>query len=226
MKRTHLTLFLVALALVVWGGGVGAQDPALVLNDGGIQFPDGSVQNVAAVSGFAPVEDTGQQNCWDASGTPISCAGTGQDGELQAGVDWPAPRFTDNLDGTVFDRLTGLTWLQDANCFGLRSWTVALSDANGLAPGGPCGELNDGSVPTDWRLPNVKELSSLTDFGESSPALPSGDPFSMVQPSFYWSSSSDVAAPSFAWDVSLGNGNVDSASKVGSRFVWPVRGGQ
>ena len=27
--------------------------------------------------------------CWDASGALINCAGTGQDGEIQAGVPWP-----------------------------------------------------------------------------------------------------------------------------------------
>lgn len=109
----------------------------------------------AASVGFAPVEDTGQQSYWDASGDPISCAGTGRDGELQAGMDWATPRFMDNGDGTVTDILTGLVWLMDANCFGPRNWTEALSDANDLSAG-TCG-LTDGSVPTDWRLPNVKE---------------------------------------------------------------------
>ena len=74
------------------------------------------------------------------------------------------------------DNLTGLIWLEDANCFGARTWTNALSDANGLAD--PACGLTDGSVATDWRLPHLRELSSLSDFAESSPALPSGHPFS------------------------------------------------
>jgi len=40
----------------------------------------------------------------------------GDDGDIQAGVGWPTPRFTDNGDGTVMDNLTGLVWLQDVNC--------------------------------------------------------------------------------------------------------------
>ena len=32
------------------------------------------------------------------------------DGELQTGVEWPAPRFTDNLDGTVRDNQ--IAWSQ------------------------------------------------------------------------------------------------------------------
>ena len=79
---------------------------------GGFKFPDGSVQTAAAVGGPpAPVEDTGQTGCWDAGGTPRDCTGTGEDGEHQAGVEWPTPRFTDNGDGTVTDNLTGLDWL-------------------------------------------------------------------------------------------------------------------
>ncbi|MGB5389702.1 MAG: hypothetical protein WBP10_05920, partial [Thermoanaerobaculia bacterium] len=52
---------------------------------------------------LAAVAKTGQQLCWDAAGNPIACAGTGQDGEHQAGVTWPIPRFTDLGNGTVLD---------------------------------------------------------------------------------------------------------------------------
>jgi len=39
---------------------------------------------------------TGQDKCYNTSGTQISCAGTRQDGDLQIGVDWPDPQFTVN----------------------------------------------------------------------------------------------------------------------------------
>jgi hypothetical protein len=43
----------------------------------------------------AKIPQTGQTKCYDAGGNEITCAGsTGQDGEKQAGVAWPAPRFT------------------------------------------------------------------------------------------------------------------------------------
>jgi hypothetical protein len=32
---------------------------------------------------------------------------SGDDGDLEKGVTWPNPRFTDNSDGTVTDNLTG-----------------------------------------------------------------------------------------------------------------------
>jgi hypothetical protein len=135
----------------------------------------------------APVAATGQTECWDPPGNPIDCVGTGQDGEYQSGVSVD-PRFTDNGDGTVTDNLTGLIWLQVANCV-MAGWTGALSAANDLADGS-CG-LTDGSVAGDWRLPNVKELQSLIDFG-SYPSFPGGHPFSGVQAGYYWSSANYV----------------------------------
>jgi hypothetical protein len=169
------------------------------------------------------VPQTGQTGCWDAAGTPIDCTGTGQDGEYQAGVS-VAPRFADNGDGTVTDNLTGLIWLQNANCFGLRDWTNALSDANTLAD--PACGLTDGSVAGDWRLPNLRELQSLIDYQNNTPALPSGHPFSGVQSGFYWSSTAFVNGPDRAWSVYLSYGGVDHFDKAGTYYVWPVRGGE
>jgi hypothetical protein len=57
---------------------------------------------------------TGQQLCYNESGKPIACGGSGQDGELHCGTPWPEPRFT--LAGDlVCDHLTGLTWMQSGN---------------------------------------------------------------------------------------------------------------
>jgi hypothetical protein len=37
---------------------------------------------------------TWQTKCYDSAGNEILCVGTGQDGDIQAGVAWPNPRFT------------------------------------------------------------------------------------------------------------------------------------
>ena len=199
-------------------------DGVVESTSGGFKFPDGSVQMTAASPGFASVEDTGQTGCWDVSGSPIGCSGTGQDGELQRGVDWPSPRFTDNGNGTVTDNLTGLIWLKLANCFGVRTWEQALSDAKGLMSG-QCG-LTDGSVPTEWRLANIKELLSLVDYGELNPAVELGHPFTSLQSSFYWSSSTHLLFPSNAWNLNMSDGGGAIVGKTNSNYVWPVRGGQ
>ena len=171
----------------------------------------------------APVEKTGQTTCYDDLGTEIPCTGTGQDGDIQAGVDWPSPRFTDNGDGTVTDNLTGLVWMDDANCWGTEMWANALGDCNTLASGS-CG-LTDGSSAGDWRLPHIQELNSLVDLGNYDPALPSGHPFSNVQSFSYWSSTTYALWADYAWAAGLLNGYVDGWGKDYYYSVWCVRGG-
>jgi hypothetical protein len=155
---------------------------------------------------------------------------TGDDGDLENGVAWPSPRFTDNGNGTVIDNLTGLVWLKNANCFGARTWNQALSDCNGLASGA-CG-LTDASNAGDWRLPNVRELQSLVHYGYYGPAVPNtagtgqstdGDPFTNVQSFSYWSSTSLANPSEYTWQVYIGNGGVYNNVKTNSYYVWPVR---
>lgn len=179
------------------------------------------IHDACTGGGACGVPKTGQTGCWWENGSSIVCAGTGQDGEYQAGAV-VFPRFTTNLDGTVTDNLTGLIWLQDAGCFGDETWTAALADANTLADGS-CG-LTDGSEIGDWRLPNVRELHSLIDYGQSLPALTPGHLFSGVQSSNYWTSTS-YTSPTLAWGVHFQTGFVNIYGKDSTHYVWPVRGG-
>ena len=175
-----------------------------------------------AVAQQARVPRTGQTTCLDAAGSPINCTGTGQDGAIQAGVPSPNPRFSDTKDGTVKDNLTNLIWLKNAECFGPQTWASALNAANTLASGA-CG-LSDGSVAGNWRVPNVREVESLIDFGTFNPALPSGHPFSRVQPGVYWSSTTIADDPGLAWGVSMVVGSPRPVGKADTSRVWPVRG--
>ena len=175
--------------------------------------------------GLAKVEKTGQIISY----TPIG----GEDGDLQKGVAWPNPRFSDLGNGAVKDRLTKLIWLKDANAFDAVTWEQALSVANSLASGSH--GLTDGSKSGDWRLPNVKELQSLIDFAYADPALSSasgtskwvnGDAFIGVQSSSYWSSTTYSGSTSYAWHVYLNDGDVGNGNKTNTNYVWPVRAGK
>ena len=163
---------------------------------------------------------TGQTKCYDESGAEISCTGTGQDGEIQAGVAWPDPRFTDNGDETVTDDLTELMWTKDANLPGdSKTWQEALDYVKGM---------NNGTYSnfghTDWRLPNRKELHSLIDYSQV-PVLPADHPFTNVQNFYYWSSTTYADYPAIAWIVYMGQGFLDGGNKYLNWFyVWPVRG--
>jgi hypothetical protein len=176
------------------------------------------VQSQGGASGS--VAKTGQTLCWNASGGSVPCSGTGQDGEYQYGVA-ASPRFVDNSDGTIRDNLTGLTWLKNANCFGVRTWATALADANNLAAG-VCG-LSDGSSVGDWRLPNVRELHSLVDYQQFDPSLPAGHPFTGVQVDRYWTATTFSGWVFGAWYVLFDGGLVSRDTKTFAFYVWPVR---
>ena len=159
------------------------------------------------------------------------------DGAFQMGMMTPSSvRFTDNGDGTVTDNLTGLMWLKDANCMethyagtwpsGHARWQEAFDIIAGI---------NDGTYAdcsaghTDWRLPNRKELHSLTDFSQFSPALLQGHPFDNVQFASgfqYLTSTTCAHAMDDFWGVSIYNGTVSNAFKLtNTNWIWPVRAG-
>ena len=163
---------------------------------------------------------------------------------MRKGVAWPNPRFTDNNDGTVTDNLTGLIWLEDADCPNAQlHWHPALAFAgslydgwNGDPGGGDC-DLEDDSIAGDWRLPNVRELQSLIHYGVDGPAVPdtagtgswsAGDPFTNIVSTSYWSSTTLAGGDTNAWLVDMFAGGVTTSAKalVQPYYVWPVRGGQ
>ncbi len=173
----------------------------------------------------ARVLETGQMRCWDDAGTQIQCNGTGQDGDIRAGVHASPPRFQDNNDGTVTDRLTGLIWLRNANFFGEVPWEQSLINAKTLASG--FGGLTDGSSAGDWRLPNVNEFQSILNLNNSSgPAIAPDHPFINLHPSNYWTSTSVALAPALGWFVALAVGPPVFDLKFNLMRMWPVRGGE
>jgi Protein of unknown function (DUF1566) len=175
----------------------------------------------------APVPRTGQTTSY----------ATGDDGDLQAGVPFPTPRFTNQGNGTVRDNLTGLIWLQQAHCSAINSgpvlWVIALSRVSNLADG-QC-DLTDGSAAGDWRLPNIKELRSLIDFNFFNPALSNAAgtgqctatdcAFSGVAVNAsYWSSTTHAENSDLAWTFLPIDGRPGDNFKDHTGIVWPVRG--
>ena len=68
--------------------------------------------------------------------------------------------FTRYDDGTCGDQSTGLYWLANVECFGVKDdLGEAIAACNSLSDG-ICG-LTDGSRPGDWRLPTKTELDNL-----------------------------------------------------------------
>jgi hypothetical protein len=128
-------------------------------------------------------------------------------------------RFTIVDNALVHDAHTGLIWSKDADLTGHPlTWQEALSMVHTLnrKQFGGC---------RDWRLPNIRELESLVDLGAHSPALTTGHPFVNVQDA-YWSSTTSVYEPRYAWTLYSRDGIVGVGFKPGDEFfLWPVRNG-
>jgi len=190
------------------------------LLEGGDEPPDPPVLG-EPTSSVAPVPMTGQTQSYDFDHV--------DDGGLRRGIAWPNPRFEDNGDGTVTDRLTGLVWLKDGGCLETAFWETSFQIVGELNDGKECGcrEYVTGSY-TDWRLPNVRELFSLIDFSRWSsypdPMLPAEHPFVGVRRDEYWTSTS-TSPMGPAFHVSFVNALVDLDAKTHSHRVWPVREG-
>ncbi len=167
------------------------------------------------------------------SGQTTSYA-TGDDGDIQAGITWPIPRYTDQGNEAVIDNLTGLLWAKDAN---IMSGRDPAFDVDGTAGDGEVvfqraldyiTKLNSETYLgyNDWRLPNKKELMSLIDFDRFDPVLTLYHPFNFIQSSNYWTSTTYIGIPTQAWTVSFYNGMIWYSGKTAAQgYVWPVRTG-
>ena len=196
-----------------------------------------NIYNVLPVRGTtagpAPVPATGQTVHY-----PGTTAAPGQDGDLQKGIPLPTTRFQVNGDGTATDALTGLVWLQDANCIkthyptidaagtGQVIWQTALDFIAGMNTPGTY-PLCDGGHH-GWRLPNRNELRSLVNYESNSSnyysSLISNYGFSNIQSNLYWSSTSAANDPVHAaWTLNTWGDEIGTAGKNVIRFVWPVR---
>lgn len=123
------------------------------------------------------------------------------------------------------DNLTGLMWMQEAY-MSEGPWTAALS---------ACASCDEGGY-SDWRLPNVKELQSLIDYGQYEPALSGGFFFDLGHgpEESYWSSTTVAGQPDSAWVVYFRFGDVARYCKDHENCefyykdarVWCVRGGR
>lgn len=132
---------------------------------------------------------------------------------LFSGFSANAGDFTDNGDGTVSDGNTGLMWQQAEG--GSMDWEDAITYCEDLSLAGY----------TDWRLPNIKELESITEDSLYDPAIDTNY-FPDAHASYYWSSTPYASNSSYAWYVYFYDGSVRYYGKSYNPYVRCVRGGQ
>jgi len=112
----------------------------------------------------------------------------------------PASRFADNGNGTMTDKSTGLMW---ARCpEGLSGTACATGKAATFTWEEALIRARDSGLAgyTDWRLPNVKELSSIVEERCYDPAI-NLDVFPNTPASYFWSASPLAYSSSSAWTV-------------------------
>lgn len=141
----------------------------------------------------------------------------------------PSEQFHVNGDGTVTDTRTGLMWMTclvglsgDLCAQGealAMTWAKALRYAPELnASGGFAGY-------TDWRLANIRELSTLPELQCKSPAVNS-EIFPGALSSHVWSSSPYHFYTHYSWYVDFSNGAPTYDERIRDKMVRLVREAQ
>jgi hypothetical protein len=178
---------------------------------------------------------TGQTTSYPAvkNGSTVPVA-VPDDGALQRGAP---PHYLALEDGTIKDLNTGLIWeVKCQSCGGLHDvsnlypwsgngfqdtiwdWLDAINAEGGTGYAGH----------NDWRIPNVRELQSIVDYGALPPAI---DPVfgptagTLADPFPYVSSTREAHAPDFVLQVSFIGGFIDDNFTNAPLHVRAVRGG-
>ncbi len=179
-----------------------------------------SIDNSASTTAAADyaIVDTGQTGCYDDRDELAACpdegeAFFGQDSQF----DGYQSSYTDNGDGTVTDNITGLMWQQspdtdgdgDIDAADKCTYDEAVAGASSCTQGGY----------SDWRLPTIKELYALIDFGGIDPSGYEGSDTSDLVPFI------DTAYFDFAYgDTDAGERIIDAQYASSSLYVANTAG--
>ena len=165
-----------------------------------------------------------------ANGLLLGASALAQTCSTDVNLTKPDDRYTVNSNGTVTDNKTDLIWqacsvgetydADAATCTGApagKDWQaafVAVQDAN----------TNRALGYSDWRLPSIAELRTLTDKACTSPAI-NTTVFPTAGNNSYWSSSASVRSVHEAWSINFTTGVDGYEPKTRPWYVRLVRGG-
>ena len=235
--------------------GTGYHVRAYATNSAGTVYGDDFIFTSAGpLPAIGGLPDTGQTKCYDNAGE-ITCpepgeAFHGQDGSYLVNP----PSYTklnasgNDLSDTatswvmVRDNVTGLIWEVKTDDWSVhdKDNTYTWYDSDPATNGGDAGTPGDGTDTedfinalnaehfgghTDWRLPTIKELNSISNLGASYPVIDTVY-FPHTVSAIYWSSTTYVGSTSNASSVFFGSGGDSRPHKSGSCYVRAVRGGQ
>ena len=146
---------------------------------------------------------------------PSGITATTSDDDFVALTESAAGEVLHVPSNLVFMRCSlGQTW-DGTTCIGEAStfaWSEALQFSRGF-------EFNQRKT---WRLPNVKELSIITERACVRPAI-NENIFPQTPPDDFWTSSPSVDDPLRAWSTAFSNGSISERAKQRDLFVRLVR---
>jgi hypothetical protein len=130
-------------------------------------------------------------------------------------------RYSFSTDGAeVTDSKTGLVWQR---CSAGQVWSAGTATCTGTAAAYTHeAALGYAQSQTGWRLPNVKELSSITDKTRSIPAI-DVTVFPATPSNWFWTSTPYAGDASVAWGVDFNDGCVNYYFRFYSGLVRLVR---
>ena len=121
------------------------------------------------------------------------------------------PSFIINDSDTVTDNNTHLMW-QRQDDGTTRTWADAEPYCSGLSLGGQ----------SDWRIPEIHELQTIVDFGNS--VHLDATYFTGTDSTGYYWSTTYAASSSKAWYMRVGHGTVGDLGKTNTQYTRCVRG--
>ncbi|KYJ86647.1 DUF1566 domain-containing protein [Sulfurovum riftiae] len=117
----------------------------------------------------------------------------------------------DDTSGTVTDTKRHLQWQDDSNKIILGDWMKAIDI---------CEKLEIAQY-NDWRLPNINELISITDYEKTNNITV--DAFNYTRSRYFWSSTTVNNSTKNAWAIDFGVGHSNTAHKSYSNYIRCVR---
>ncbi len=180
----------------------------------GLKMPDGGkyyfiIGVRSTKNGLIKIPKTGQSKVYH----------KGDDGDLRIGAPMPKPRFINNSNGTMTDRLTGLVWEKSLDNKKY-TWKQAFKRINKL-------NKNKLGGYSDWRLPNIKELQSLISYKQkiiSTLLLQHG--FLNTKRKHYWSSNTIIfhEGEKFSLAIGFAYGGISYIDRTSKIHIIAVRG--
>ena len=144
---------------------------------------------------------------------------------LSLGLSTPDTDFTDNKDGTVTHKPTGLMWQR---CILGQFWTGSDCVGNAVTYrfDAALSLTNSFAGHDDWRMPTANELARLVNYDATTPPMINTTLFPNTPNNAFWSSSPYVGYSNYAWNVIFDLGYVSYSYRSSAFPVRLVRASQ